>query len=51
MIIQMKDKVDWVLLCQRNQAQINKDNNHKNTEIVEYNYNFCDKVMLNNKSE
>ena len=51
MIIPIKYKVDWLLMRQRNQAQINKDNTHENKEIVEYNYKVGDKVMLNNKSE
>ena len=47
MIILIKHVVDWELIRQKNQAQINKDNIHKNKNRVEYDYKVRDKFMLN----
>ena len=33
-ILPIKHKVDWELICQRNQMQVNEDNVHKNGKIV-----------------
>ena len=47
MIIPIQHKVDWELICQLKQAQINKYNTRKNEQRVEDNYKVRDKVMLN----
>ena len=47
-IILIKHKVDWELIFQRNQRQINKDNMRENIKIVDYDYNVGDKFILNN---
>ena len=44
-ILLIKHKVDWELICQKNQTQINTYNIHKNLKRV------GDKLMLNNKTE
>ena len=49
-ILPIKYNVGWVLIRQKNQAQINKDNNCKNIKIVYYDYKVGDKVMLKNKA-
>ena len=48
MILRIKHKVDWELICQRYQAQINKDNIRKNRHRVDYDYKVGDNIMLNN---
>ena len=50
MIIPRKHKVDWELICQRNQTKINKDNIRENIKIVDHDYKVRDKVMLNNNA-
>ena len=50
MIIPIKYTVDWYLLLQENQAQINKDNIRKNRNRVYRNYKFGDKIMISNHS-
>ena len=49
-IILIKHKVDWELIYQRKQRQINKYNIRENNKIVGNDYKFRDKVMLNNHS-
>ena len=46
MILPIKHKVDWELIHQRKQAQINKDNIRKNWHIVDYDYKVGDNVIL-----
>ena len=48
MIPPIKHKVDWELICQWNQTQINKDNIQKNRNQVDHDYKVGDKDMLNN---
>ena len=48
MIIPIKHKVDWELICQKNQTQINKDNIRKNRNRVDHDYKVRDKVMITN---
>ena len=50
MIIPIKHKVDWWLVRQKIQAQINKYNIRKNRIILDYDCKVGDKVMLNNKT-
>ena len=47
MIIPIQHKVDWELICQLKQAQINKYNTRKNEQRVDDNYKVRDNVMLN----
>ena len=48
MILQIKHTVDWELIRQQNQTQINEDNIHKNRNWVDHEYKVGDKVILNN---
>ena len=48
MILLMKHMVDWELICQRNQTQINKYDIRKYTKRVNHDNKFGDKVVLNN---
>ena len=49
MILQIKHTVDWELLFQRKQTQINKYNIRKNRNRVDHDYNVEDKLNLNNR--
>ena len=46
MIILIKRTVDWGLIHQRKQTQINKDNIRKNRHRVDHHYKVGDNVML-----
>ena len=46
MILLINYRVNWELMCQQKQTQINKDNAHENKHRVEYDYKVGDKVML-----
>ena len=46
MTLPIKHKVDWGLICQQNQMQINKDNIRKNNKGVDHDYKVRDKVVL-----
>ena len=48
MIISIKHMVDWELIRQRKQMEINKDNIRKNRNQVDHNYNVGDKCIINN---
>ena len=48
MIIPIDHKVDWEIIRQRNQAQINKDNIRENNKRVHHKYKVGYKVMLDN---
>ena len=48
MILPIKHKVDWELIRQQKQMQINKDNIHKNNKRVDHDYKVGYKVVLNN---
>ena len=48
MIIPIKHMMDWELIRQRNQTQINKDNIRENRKRLDHGYKVRDKVMLNN---
>ena len=50
MIIQIKHRVDWELIRQKKQMQINRDNARKNRHRVDYDYKVGDKVMLTNQT-
>ena len=50
MILPIKHNVDWELIHQKNQTQINKDHICKNSKIVNCDYKVRDKLMLNNKA-
>ena len=47
MILPIKHKVDWKLIPQKNQTQINKDNIRKNRNQVDHDYKVGDKFTLN----
>ena len=47
-VIPIEHTVDQELICQRNQAQINKADICKNSKRVDRDYKVGDKVMLNN---
>ena len=38
MMLPIKHMVDWEVICQRNQTQINNDNIHENRHIVDHDY-------------
>ena len=46
MTLPIKHKVDWKLMSQKKQMQINKDNVRKNNKGVDYEYKVRDKVVL-----
>ena len=46
MIILIKHRVDWELIRQQKQTQINRDNTRDNKYRVDYDYKVGDKVML-----
>ena len=46
-ILPIKHEVDWELIRQQNQAQINRDNIWKNKHRVEHDYKVGDNIMLN----
>ena len=46
MILPIKHTVDWELIRQRKQTQINKDNTQKNRHRVDHDYKVGDEVML-----
>ena len=46
-IILIKHTVDWELIRQQNQTQIDKDNIREIRSRVDHDYNFLDEVMLN----
>ena len=46
MIILIKNMVDWELMRQQKQAQINRDNTRKNRHRVDYDYKVGDNTML-----
>ena len=47
-IIHIKHDLDWELIRQKNQAQMNKDNIQKDNKRVDHDYKFGYKVMLDN---
>ena len=51
MILPIKHKVDWELICQQKQTQISKDNIRKNIKRVDHDYKVGDKVILNNNAD
>ena len=51
MNLPIKNQLDWGLVCQRNQMQINRDKIGKNNIRVDHNYKVIDKVMLTNNAE
>ena len=50
MIILIKNKMDWELIRQQNQAQNNKDNIRENIKIDEHDCKVVDKAMLTNNT-
>ena len=50
MILLMKHKANWKLICQQNQTQINKDNISKNRHRVDHDYKVRDYIMLTKKT-
>ena len=48
MILPIEHRVDWELLCQRKQTQINRDNTQENKDRVDYGYKVGDKFILTN---
>ena len=51
MILRIKHKVDWELIFQINQTQVNEDNIRKHSNKVNHDYKVGDKVILFNNSE
>ena len=50
-ILPIKHKVDWELIRQTKQTQINKYHIRKNIKRVDHDYKVGDKFMLNNNAE
>ena len=48
MILPIKHKTDWELICHQNHTQINKYNIHKNNKRVDHEYKVRDKFILDN---
>ena len=48
MILPIKHRVDWELISQKNQSQINKYSIRKIKNSVDHDYKVGDNVMLNN---
>ena len=48
--VPIKYKVDWELIRQQKQTQINKDNICENSKRIDHDYKVGDKVILNNYS-
>ena len=48
MILPIKNKIDWELVCQQKQTQINKDHICKKSKIFYQDYKVRDKFILNN---
>ena len=48
MIITIKHNADWGFIRQKNKAQTNKDNIHKNRNQVDHDYKVGNKVVINN---
>ena len=48
MVLLIKHTVDWKLIVQQKQTQMNKENILENRKWVDYDYNVGDKVILNN---
>ena len=46
MILPIKHRVDWEIIRQQKQTQINKDNTCQNRHKVDYDYKVGDNVML-----
>ena len=40
--------MDWEFIYLKDQAQINKDNNHQKMKIVNYNYKIGNNIMIRN---
>ena len=50
MVISIKNRVDWELICQQKQTQTNKDNTREKKLRTDYDYKVGDKVMLTNQT-
>ena len=50
MILLIKHKVDWELICQKKQAQINKYNIRENNKRVDHDHKVGDRVMFTNNT-
>ena len=46
MILPIKHEVDWELICQQKQTQMNIDNTRKNRHRVDYDYKIGGNVMI-----
>ena len=51
MILPIKQMVDYKLIRQKKQAQINKDNICENGNRVDHHYRVGDNIMLNNHAK
>ena len=47
MILRIKHRMDWELIRQKKNMQINRDNTRENKHRVDYDHKVGDKVMLN----
>ena len=50
MILPINHIANWILICQRKQAQIDKDGICKNSTRFDYDYRIGDWVMVNKKT-
>ena len=50
MIVPIKHRVDWELIFQQKQTQINRDNTQDYRNKVDYYYKFRDKIILTNNT-
>ena len=48
MVLPIKNKVGWVLMRHQKQKQINEDNVHENSKIVDHDNKVGDKFVLDN---
>ena len=46
MILPIKNKMEWELICQKKQTQINKNNIRENIKWGDHDYKFRDKFIL-----
>ena len=51
MILPIKNRVDWGLIRQQKQTQINRDNTYKNLHRVDYDYKVGDNFMFTKHTE
>ena len=50
MILLIKHRVDWEIICKKSQVKINRDNNRENEYRVDYDYKVGDDAILTKKT-